>query len=162
QELGVYSQAVQIAPMLLSGLTTAAVLGYGSLSVMEGSLTVGGLIAFQSLLGSFGTPIKGFVDFGSHLQEVAGDLARLDDVLRYPREVLAPIPASECAAAWSGQKLVGPLELRNVTFVYPRLDPPLIEDLSLELVPGARVAIVGLSGSGKSTVMKLVGGLYRP
>jgi NHLM bacteriocin system ABC transporter peptidase/ATP-binding protein len=162
QELGVYSQAVRIAPTLLSGLTTAVVLGYGSLSVMEGELTVGGLIAFQSLLGSFGTPIRGFVDFGSHLQEVVGDLARLDDVLRYPKEVLPEVDPGERLTAEACPKLSGHLELRNVTFGYSRLDEPLIRDLSLELAPGARVAIVGLTGSGKSTVMKLVGGLYQP
>jgi ABC-type bacteriocin/lantibiotic exporter with double-glycine peptidase domain len=98
------------------------------------------------------------VDLGEYFQEAGTDLKRLDDVLRYP--VDPHVSASSPAAA--RPKLEGYLELRNVTFGYSRLAEPLLSDFSLKLGPGQRVALVGRSGSGKSTVAKLVAGLYQP
>jgi ABC-type bacteriocin/lantibiotic exporter with double-glycine peptidase domain len=100
---------------------------------------------------------------GSQIQVVQGSLARLDDVLRYDTDPVLDTYAAETAGAEAvPQMLDGYLELRGVTFGYSRLDPPLIEDFSLSLKPGERVALVGGSGSGKSTVGKLVCGLYEP
>jgi len=161
QELGVPSLVLSAMPRVLSAITTAVILGAGGVRVIEGDLTVGMLVAFQSLMASFTLPIQGLVDLSGKLQEVKGDLARLDDVLRYaqdPRFAAAAPAESKPAAA----RLTGALELKNVSFGYSPLAPPLIEDLSLTLRPGARVALVGGSGSGKSTVARLVSGLYRP
>jgi ABC-type bacteriocin/lantibiotic exporter with double-glycine peptidase domain len=102
------------------------------------------------------------VDMGGKLQQVRGDLGRLDDVLNYPvapemRDVAMvpePVPGQP--------KLEGYLELRNITFGYSRLEPPLLTNFSLVMRPGQKVAIVGGSGSGKSTVAKIVAGLYQP
>jgi ABC-type bacteriocin/lantibiotic exporter with double-glycine peptidase domain len=119
-------------------------------------------VAFQSLMVSFMDPINQLVGLGSSLQEVEGELARLDDVLRYPAD---PNLENEAALQPDGGapvKLAGQLELRGITYGYSRLDPPLIEDFNLAVRPGARVALVGLSASGKSTLAKLVSGLYRP
>jgi ABC-type bacteriocin/lantibiotic exporter with double-glycine peptidase domain len=110
---------------------------------------------------AFLSPVNRLVDLGGTLQEVKGDMTRLDDVLRAPLDpplVHTRLPL----AADSAAKLTGHLELRNVTFGYSRLEPPLIEDFSLTLKTGSRVALVGGSGSGKSTVTRLVGGLYEP
>ncbi len=158
QQLGVYSLVLQLAPALLSGLTTTAVLCYGALVVMEGRLTIGELVAFQALMLTFAGPIQGFVTFGSRLQEIRGDLARLDDVLRYP----APAPGRPRVRARRHPKLAGHVEMRDVRFGYSPLGEPLIDGFSMSLRPGARVAIVGATGSGKSTVLKLLTGLYRP
>jgi ATP-binding cassette, subfamily C, bacterial len=106
------------------------------------------------------TPINQLVELGSTLQEVEGEMNRLDDVIRYP-----PDPQTEPRAFpgdLAATKLSGQLELRNVTFGYNRSDPPLLENFSLKVQPGERVALVGGSGSGKSTVAKLVAGLYEP
>jgi NHLM bacteriocin system ABC transporter peptidase/ATP-binding protein len=159
QQLGLYSLVVQVAPSLLSGLTHTAILCYGALVVMSGDLTVGELVAFQSLMLTFAGPIMGFVTFGSRLQEITGDLARLDDVLRYP--VPAP-PGRPRVSARRHPKLDGRVEMRDVRFGYSRLAEPLIDGFSLSLRPGARIAIVGATGSGKSTVLRLLTGLYRP
>lgn len=159
QRLGLYSLAVQVAPSLLAGLTTTAVLCYGALVVMEGRLTIGELVAFQALMTTFAGPIQGFVTFGSRLQEITGDLARLDDVLRYPAPPPAPRPRT---SLMRHPKLAGRVEMRNVRFGYSPLAEPLIDGFSLSLEPGTRVAIVGATGSGKSTILKLLTGLYPP
>jgi ABC-type bacteriocin/lantibiotic exporter with double-glycine peptidase domain len=81
--------------------------------------------------------------------------------LRYRVDETASL-AAEPVPAGEPVKLTGHLELRDVSFGYSRLDPPLIEGLSLTLKPGMRIALVGGSGSGKSTISRLVTGLYRP
>jgi ABC-type bacteriocin/lantibiotic exporter with double-glycine peptidase domain len=129
---------------------------------MNGDLTLGGLVAFQLLMASFVAPINRLVSLGGRLQTVEGDMNRLDDVLRYRLDDSVRGGAGEPVAADAPVKLAGHLELRGLSFGYSRLDPPLIEDFDLLLRPGSRVALVGGSGSGKSTIAKLVTGLYRP
>lgn len=166
QQLGVASQALAVLPLFLSALNTLAMLTLGGLRVMDGQLSMGQLVAFQSLMASFMAPINQLVELSSTLQQAQGDLGRLDDVLQYPTDPQTnPVGANLVFAPGPGQtagKLSGRLELRNVTFGYSRLEPPLIENFSLTLEPGARAALVGGSGSGKSTVAKLAAGLYEP
>ncbi|MFY9820516.1 MAG: NHLP family bacteriocin export ABC transporter peptidase/permease/ATPase subunit [Thermoanaerobaculia bacterium] len=161
QELERQSQLLDVAPQLLSAVNTALILGIGGLRVMNGDLTLGGLVAFQLLMGLFIAPVNRLVSLGGKLQTVEGDMNRLDDVLRYQAD---PAVGTEAGGAPEGEpvKLAGHLELRNISFGYSRLDPPLIEELSLTLKPGSRIALVGGSGSGKSTAAKLVTGLYKP
>jgi NHLM bacteriocin system ABC transporter peptidase/ATP-binding protein len=168
QELGKWSQYVNAVPPLVSSLTTAIILLLGSLKVMDGQLTVGMLVAYQSLMASFTKPLNTFVTFGSTLQELEADMNRLDDVLQYPIDVdyqreieMAEAGGSEISTA-DEIKLSGELEIRDLTFGFSPLDKPLIEDLNLHIGPGQRVAFVGPSGSGKSTVARLIAGLFQP
>jgi NHLM bacteriocin system ABC transporter peptidase/ATP-binding protein len=151
-------------PTLLTAINTALVLGIGGLRVIEGHLTLGQLVAFQSLVASFVVPITTLVGLGGKLQEARGDMNRLDDVMEYPTDPwLARARLSgEDGAPGAGPKLDGGVELRAVEFGYSKTDPPLVKDFSMHLKPGRRIAIVGPSGCGKSTVSKLVMGLYPP
>jgi ABC-type bacteriocin/lantibiotic exporter with double-glycine peptidase domain len=129
---------------------------------MNGELTVGMLVAYQTLLNSFTRPLTTFVQFGSTLQELQADMNRLDDVLRYPEDPQYAQDRERLGYDPKVVKLSGKVELRNVSFGYSPLEKPLIEDFSLTVRPGRRVALVGASGSGKSTAAKLVSGLYEP
>lgn len=162
QDLERYTQILDAVPPMLSAVNTALILGIGGLRVMNGDMTLGGLVAFQLLMALFIAPVNRLVSLGGRLQMVEGDMNRLDDVLRYRIDPAAGSGAGEEPAAGEAVKLAGHMELRNVSFGYSRLDPPLIEGLSITLRPGARVALVGGSGSGKSTISKLVTGLYQP
>jgi len=163
------------APPFLQALNYAAILAIGGLAVIAGDLSVGMLVAFQYLMASLMTPVNDLVNKSGALQAMQGDLARLDDVLDHSldsawqsRDVTdessGERPEDESKAridAVTG-KLSGAVEISGVSFGYGPLDPPLIQDFSLKLAPGERVAIVGGSGSGKSTIAKLISGLHRP
>jgi NHLM bacteriocin system ABC transporter peptidase/ATP-binding protein len=162
QELERYTQLLDTVPPLLSAVNTALILGIGGLRVIDGRLSLGGLVAFQLLMAAFIAPVNRLVSLGGKLQTVEGDMNRLDDVLRYRLDSTAGRGSGELPPAGEPVRLDGYLELRDVSFGYSRLDPPLIEGFSLTLKPGSRVALVGGSGSGKSTLSRLVTGLYEP
>ncbi|MDO7786740.1 NHLP family bacteriocin export ABC transporter peptidase/permease/ATPase subunit [Desulforamulus aquiferis] len=162
QEIGVSSQFLSAVPTLLTSLTNAVVLVIGGLFIMNGEMTIGMLVAFQSLMSSFMAPVNSLVSLGSTLQEMEGDMNRLDDVLKYPVEAQTDQKISTDKPEELDKKLEGYLEIRNLNFGYSRLEEPLIRDFNLSLKPGFRVALVGGSGSGKSTVAKLLAGIYKP
>jgi NHLM bacteriocin system ABC transporter peptidase/ATP-binding protein len=164
QQLGFSTQLLSALPVLLSWLNQAAVLLIGGARVMEGSMTLGSLIAFQTLLFSFSEPILRLVILGSQLQTIGSSITRLDDVLQHPADPLT-VPSRFAASAdlrRRGAKLSGRIEVRNLSFGYSRMDPPLLQDFSLVADPGQRIAIIGPTGSGKSTLAKLLTGLYLP
>lgn len=167
QELGVLTNLLNIVPPLLSSLTTIAILGFGGWRMLEGVLTIGGLVAFQSLARSFSQPIEQLVQFSANLQTIKGDIGRLDDVLNHkPDEYHYDIDeggGTRDATPASAAPMVGrTLHIENLTFGYSTKEPPLIKDFSLEVAPGRRVALVGGSGSGKTTVGKLACRLLSP
>ena len=171
QELGVTNQFLSTLPVLLTALSSALLLVVGGWRVVDGHLSIGMLVAFQAIVKSFQEPVNNLVNFAGTLQELEGNLIRLDDVLDNPTDAstnhkekifLTPQDDNSQIIPTKSPRLKGYIELNNLTFGYSRLDPPLIENLSLSVKPGQRIAFVGGSGSGKSTVAKLVGGLYQP
>ncbi|OJJ21558.1 NHLP family bacteriocin export ABC transporter peptidase/permease/ATPase subunit [marine bacterium AO1-C] len=162
---GLFLNAV---PTILSAFTTITILTLGSLRVMDGYMTIGMLVAFQSLMSSFSEPVENLVGLGGKLQEAKGDMNRLDDIMKAPIDPQTEQNAHKFEHGTNfdfniiTKKLEGYVEFRNVTFGYSRYAEPLIEDFSLRIEPGERVALVGGSGSGKSTLAKLLAGLYEP
>lgn len=162
QEFSVYSQVLAVVPTLLTALNTATILIVGGMRVLDGQLSLGMLVAFQSLMVSFTTPINDLVNLGSSVQEVEGSLVRLDDVLRYEADPQVTAQLNQPSnTAKSLPKLSGYLDLKQVDFGYSKLEKALISQFDLAMKPGSWVALVGSSGSGKSTVAKLVSGLFK-
>ena len=159
QKLGASAIIIDMVPTLLSGLTVAAILGLGGLRVIQGSLTLGSLVAFQSLAASFAEPFGNLVNYFGGLQTIKGALERLEDIYKYP---LRSAPLDRATRDDFPPKLAGSVELRNISFGYSILEPPLLDNLSLAIPAGSRVALVGVSGSGKSTLGRLICGLYQP
>jgi NHLM bacteriocin system ABC transporter peptidase/ATP-binding protein len=163
QRMGVSTLVLGSVPVFLEAVDSAAILGVGAVRVIDQHMTVGMLVAFQSLMISFLVPVNQLVQLGSTLQEVEGEMNRLDDVMRYPAD---PRTNGEARGQKSKEpetpRLSGRLELCDITYGYSRLDPPLIQGFNLSMTPGMRIALVGASGSGKSTLAKIISGLYRP
>ena len=151
-------------PEFLAQLANIAVLLLGTYLIMSGEFSAGMLLAFQGLLSSFMGPIDSIIGLGQQFQEMRTSMERVQDVLEYPVDV--PDDADDAGdaddAAPIASKLSGKVEIDHVSFGYSPLEPPLIKDFSLSLEPGSWVALVGSSGSGKSTIAKLVCGLYEP
>lgn len=154
------NQYLGSVPGLVSQLTNLAILMLGALLIMQGGFTVGMLLAFQGFLGSFMAPAQSFIGLGQSVQEMRAGMERIEDVMEYPADV--EYATGEAMDEEDYTKLSGAVELRDVTFGYSRLAPPLIERFNLTLKPGQRVAFVGASGCGKSTLSKLISGLYQP
>lgn len=153
-------QYLGIIPVFFSNLANAIVMILGVWLVMKGEFTLGAVIMFQGFLNSFMSPAMMFVSAGQIIQEMRTEMERVEDVMEYPDDPM--LEESAEAAGAPLEKLGGAVELKNVTFGYSSLEEPLIKDFSLSLRPGDRVALVGASGCGKSTVSKLVSGLYQP
>lgn len=160
QKMELTRQIFLLAPVLLGGLNTAVIMAIGGFKIMDGLMTAGIFLAFQSLMNKFQEPINKLLGLTQSLQITETQMKRLEDVLRYPRdESLFP---AETEAALEQDKLSGRVEFKSITFGYSQLEPPLIENFNLTIEPGRRVALVGGSGSGKSTVARLLAGMYQP
>ena len=156
QRLGLSTAVIGVVPALLAALNTAVLLWVGGREVLAGTLSLGLLIGLQLIITLMNQPVTSLTVLGSRLQETSADLSRLRDVENYP----AP-PAGVSDAARSSS-LEGHLRIEGLTFGYNPLGKPIIDGLDLDLPPGSRVALVGGSGSGKSTIGRLVAGLYEP
>ena len=162
QNLQVSNVLLSTMPTLLSALATVLVIIVGGFRVIDGFMTIGMLVAFQSLMGSFLGPVENLLDLGTVSQEMRGDLDRIDDVMKYPFERAALETADSDEQEGEKVFLSGDIRLENVSFGYNPLEPPMLEDMNMHIKPGDRVALVGGSGSGKSTLAKLISGELVP
>ena len=159
QDVALWSMTATIVPTLMGGLNGALIMTFGGFSIMDGAMTAGMFMAFQNLMGSFQAPVNALLGLGSTLQSTEMQMQRLDDVRRYEIDEL------NCADKNYNddveiKRLNGELELKDINFGYSPLEKPLLNKFNLHIKPGHWVAVVGASGSGKSTVAKIVTGIY--
>ena len=154
QRIALFNQLLLIIPRLLNLLLIVIVLGLGSYLIIKGKLTVGSVVAFQALLINFNQPLMALLNVGNRLQQIRGDLMRVDDVFNYPQT-----PTTETDI----QEMLKPtIQVTHLSFGYSPLEPPLFNDINLSIKAGSSIAIVGKTGSGKSTLAKLLCNLYQP
>ena len=148
-------------PSLVQQLSGIFIMLLAYRSIMDNHFTAGLLLAFQACMTSFMTPVNDLIDAGQSIQEMKASVERITDVMEYPEETnakedLAPDELDNV------RKLTGQIEMKNVNFGYSKYGKPVIRDFSLTVTPGKRIALVGSSGCGKSSVAKLLTGLYKP
>ena len=151
---------IGLIPQFISTASNYLVLFLGVGLAMSNNFTLGMIVTFQGLLSSFMSPASTLMEAGQTIQEMRTDMERVEDVMEYPDD-----PALQYGAGSKTEdcaKLGGDVELKHVTFGYSRLSNPTVTDFSMHVKPGQRIAIVGASGCGKSTVSKLITGLYQP
>ena len=152
------NQSVGLIPQVVSQITNIFILLTGAYLIIKGSMTVGIFFAFQGFLTSFLTPFSKIIGARLQMQQTKVSMERVQDVLNYNTDVeYRSFDLSE-----NFYKLSGQLEIRNLTFGYNKLSPPLLENFNLSLKPGESVALIGASGCGKSTLAKLISNLYQP
>ena len=155
------STRIGLIPQIISSVSNYAVLVLVVHLAMVGRFTLGMITTFQGLLSSFMNPAVTLISAGQTIQEMRTEMERIEDVMDYPDDPLmqreSPVQAEK-----SYNKLKGELRITGLTFGYSRLAEPVVCDFSMHIKPGQRIAIVGASGCGKSTVSKLITGLYEP
>lgn len=154
-ERGRISALVDGAVGLLSSASPVIILVVGALAVMQGHLTLGAMLAINSIAMGVLSPLQSLVSSALQLQLIGGYMDRIDDVLSQQ-------PEQSGEAAARAPKLTGRITLQNVSFRYSDRAPLVVRDVSLDIKAGMSVAIVGRSGCGKSTLASLIAGLYRP
>ncbi|MFC9030911.1 NHLP family bacteriocin export ABC transporter peptidase/permease/ATPase subunit [Streptomyces arboris] len=158
QRLGVPTAVLSVVAPTLATLNSALILWIGGLRAVEGYISIGLLVAFQALVARFSAPITRLNGVAGRIQDFAADVARLRDVESFPVDPLYSRAEPEPGT----RRLTGHVTLEDITFGYSPLDKPLLTGFSLTVGPGRQIALVGGSGSGKSTVSRLISGLYTP
>ena len=159
QKLSRTQQIINAIPDAVKMLGDVLVLVVGGLTVIRGDLTVGMLVAFSALFGSFSEPVDALVGFVKNIQTTKADIHRVEDIMKYPPDEKFETTVPKRVRK---TKLDGAVELEDVAFGYSRLKDPIVAGFSFAIAPGSSIAFVGASGCGKSTVSKIVSGLYRP
>ena len=179
QQLGSQMALASIAADGSSFLLSALIITFGGLLIIAGKLSLGSLVAFQFLQGQLIAPISTLPQLNATLQQLIGDLGRLDDLKNSSDDPLVRSFAistdditSDNAdlnsdstnqnATNNNARLLGAIELRGINYRFDSISPPFIADLDLSIAAGSQLAIVGGSGSGKTTLIRLLAGLYQP
>lgn len=158
QQLGKRQQILNAIPEVAGEISNIVVMMVGGILVINGNMTAGMLVAYTSLLSSFTEPVNQLVGFIQKIQTLKADMSRVEDIMKYEEDE----KFSKQEVVTMTTKLTGEIELKNISFGYSILEKPLVEDFNFYLPCGSSIAFVGASGCGKSTVSKIVSGLYMP
>lgn len=148
---------LRLLPAFTGQVASGAILVLGAFLIMDGQFTTGMLLAFSGFLSGFTTPVNKMIDLMHSTQQIRTNMERIEDVMQYEAEIPEQEPADTYA-----EKLEGDVKLEHITFGYNKYLPPLVDDFSLDVRKGGKVAFVGSSGCGKSTLAKLISDLYQP
>lgn len=159
QKLGKLQQILNAIPEVFTEIANVLVLMFGGLLVIKGDMTAGMLVAFTSLLSSFTEPVNKLVRFVQKIQTIKADMNRVEDIMRYEKD--DKFKETELKASMT-TKLTGDVEVKNIAFGYNILESPMVVNFNFNLESGSSIAFVGSSGCGKSTVSKIISGLYMP
>lgn len=159
-EFNKFNQYLNLIPSVVSSLSSLIITGIGIYLTFNGEFTIGMISAFEGYLASFTAPFSSLVTAGQTIQQMRTEMERIEDVMKYPTDVVY----NDVALSYdeSYDKLTGAFEMKDVTFGYSKLDEPLIKNFNLSVKPGQRIALVGESGCGKSTISKLISGINQP
>jgi NHLM bacteriocin system ABC transporter peptidase/ATP-binding protein len=158
QRMNRVQRLLDIAPQVVDSIANILILMIGGIFVIKGSMTIGMLVAFASLMSSFTAPVNSLVGFAQSIQMLKADMARVEDILNYSLDA----KFEECEKVNEETKLSGNVELKGVYFGYNKCKGSLVKNFGFEVKSGSSVAFVGPSGCGKSTISKLISGLYNP
>ncbi len=158
QKLGKKQEVLNAIPQVANEMTNVLVMMFGGVLVINGKMTAGMLVAYTSLLTSFTEPVNKLVSFIQKIQTLKADMSRVEDIMKYEEDE----KFSEIKTIPMTTKLTGEVELEDISFGYSILEKPLVEGFNFYLPSGSSIAFVGASGCGKSTVSKIVSGLYMP
>ena len=161
QEFQLRNARLRLIPNALTTFNEVAVLLLGFFLVIRGDLTLGMLLAAQTIAFSLKGQIEAAISFVQQLQGFSAGVLRLEDVLEQPLDAL--VASNRDPESGSGPvRLSGRIDIQDLRYSFSAIQAPLINGLSLSIHPGMRVALVGGSGSGKSTMAKLLAGIYQP
>jgi NHLM bacteriocin system ABC transporter peptidase/ATP-binding protein len=153
-------QSIGVLPGLITSFANIAMLLLGIWLIILGEWSVGMVLAFQGYFSGVTSSANKAIAARATIQEMRADVERVEDVMGCVPDV--EFSDEGPSLDQTLDKLTGRIELKNVTFGYSKQAPPLIEDFSLSIEPGDKIAFVGFSGCGKSTLSKLISGLYQP
>ncbi len=136
---------------IIGGAGIAIILYYGSFLILKGELTIGSFFSFVTAILMIYTPLKRLSRVNNHFQTVRTALQRIREVYKIEDEKSGSVVKD---------KIRGHIVIRGLTFRYPGISYPVLQDINLEIMPGEKVAIVGYSGAGKSTLADLILGFW--
>ncbi len=157
---------LQVMPEFLTILSGHIMLGMGVYSISLGYMTIGALLAFQSLSSRFTDPLMSLVGLSAKLQKVSADMFRIQDAFRHKVDPVIEAqfanPTPHKADTSLHSDFIGEVSAKNLVFGYSQNKLPLIQDVTISIGRAEQIAIVGPTGCGKSTLASLICGLYEP